>query len=248
VSDASAQAEHPHHSTLFTLGRMLLLCLLVVVFTLGSIAYFVSNLPLSIPSNTSSLIRAMLHPNLSSPQALALFGGLLYVGRILDPLPTPPQMQRPIFPWWLLNRPFNGVVIGVFIFSLPIQVLIGLSGIAYLLGFGLLLYNTPGLIAKGTLGIAALSMLCFLGGVGLAALLPVSFTVEECKNETNFLLRSGEKLPCSKFMFLGDAKAFIINQQQSSVFVPLADLTSEAKDKLRLAHRSLRFEFDFLTD
>ncbi|POO56553.1 hypothetical protein CTT39_07580 [Agrobacterium rosae] len=153
-------------------------------------------------------------------------------------------MQRPIFPWWLLNRPFIGVVIGVFIFSLPIQVIIGLSGIAYLLSFGLLLYNTPRLLAKGAIGIAALLMLCFLGGVGLAALLPVSFTVEECRNETNFLLRSGEKLPCSEFMFVGDANGFIIRHDQSSMFLPLADLTSEARDELRTVHRSLRSEFN----
>ncbi|MCM2433919.1 hypothetical protein RMS29_002715 [Agrobacterium rosae] len=244
MSDADARVEFPQHSTLLTFARMILLCLAVLIFTLGSIAYFLSNLPLSVPLNTSSLIRAMLHPGISSPQALTLFSGLLYVGRILEPPPSPPQMQRPIFPWWLLNRPFNGVVIGVFIFSLPIQVIIGLSGIAYLLSFGLLLYNTPRLLAKGAIGIAALLMLCFLGGVGLAALLPVSFTVEECRNETNFLLRSGEKLPCSEFMFVGDANGFIIRHDQSSIFLPLADLTSEARDELRAVHRSLRSEFN----
>ncbi|MCL6652309.1 hypothetical protein A6R70_08415 [Agrobacterium rubi] len=203
---------------------MLLLVAAVFMFAAGSCVYDIISLPVPAPSNTVSFLSALLHSAVFSFHSIVILNSLIYFGRLFDAPPIKPEREKWDFPGWILEQPFFGIFLGLFLFSSPFLIAIGLSGVAYLLAVGLVLYLTPRLMAKGYLGYGLLSALCLAAGFILAALITRTPDTSMCVDDKVVPLRSGAAVPCDVYSFVDKVDGMIIKHGQSSIFVPLKDL------------------------
>lgn len=211
-------------------GRLFLLFAAVFLFAAGSCAYDIISLPMPTPSNYISLFWALLYATIFSFHSIILINVLIYFGKIFDAPPAEPELQKWDFPGWILEQPFFGIFLGLFLFSSPFLIAIGLSGLAYLLAVVLVLYSTPRFLAKGYLGYLLISAVCLAAGCTLSALLVRDPSTNVCQDDKTLPLRSGATLPCDEYTFIEKAEGLIIKHGQSSTFVPLHDLApSEIK-------------------
>lgn len=194
------------------------------MFAAGSCVYEIISLPVPTPSNTISLFFTLVYSAVFSFHSIVILNSLIYFGRLFDAPPTKPEREKWDFPGWILEQPFFGIFLGLFLFSSPFLIAIGLSGVAYLLAVGLVLYSTPRLLAKGYLGYGLISALCLAAGFILATLIARTPGTSICVDDKAVPLRSGAAVPCEEYSFIEKAEGIIIKHGQSSIFVPLKDL------------------------
>ncbi|NTF30973.1 hypothetical protein [Rhizobium skierniewicense] len=224
MSEAEQITRSTPTSLSFARRRFLLVLATPLMFAVGSTVYSIISVPAPVPSNYVRLLLTLLWAELFSLQSVVVCNVILYFGRIFKAPPVDLEQRRWDFPRWIFKQPFFGITLGLSLFCSPLLIVIGLSGIIYLLAAGVVLYFTPRFLAQGAIGHGVFIVLCLVGGCVLSMLLPHKNNAIACEADKIVPLRSGTKVACDEYAFIEKAAGLIIEHRQSSIFVPLKDL------------------------
>ncbi|MES5098393.1 hypothetical protein ABUK73_09205 [Agrobacterium sp. BA1120] len=240
MSEAEQITKSTPTSLSFARRRCLLMLAAPLIFAVGSTVYSIISVPVPVPSNYVRLILTLLWAELFSLQSVVVCTVILYFGRIFEGPPVDLEQLRWNFPRWIFEQPFFGITLGLSLFCSPLLIVIGLSGIIYLLAAGVVLYLMPRLLAQGAIGYGIFIVLCLVGGCMLSMLLPHKNNASACEADKTVPLRSGATVACDEYAFIERAEGLIIKHGQSSIFVPLKDLSPYEIEALGPGSLSIR--------
>lgn len=218
--------------------RLVLLCLCLLLFSVGYGIAVILSLPFSPADDGISLLFAVTTNELFSLQTLVLLAIATRYGRPFD-RPSPLQGHYLDFPSWVLKQPLAGTFLGLTILITPLLIIIGLSGIAYVLAAAFVLYGTPRLLSHGLAGAALLMIAWAFAGFFLAQLMFSVPKIETCEDSMSLELRSGRSIPCDDFFFLKGLDGFVFRNEKTSAFVKTGELASSSLSALGMHYRLL---------
>lgn len=129
-----------------------------------------------------------------------------------------------------MDRRHFAVIIGLFVFVMPLLMAAGMIVPLTLLGFAALVLGGAVLFNMGTTGRAALGLICLTAGfLDFDDSARRSYDLDEdCRPGAQIMLKNGENLACTSIQELGLYHGVLIRSETGSTFVPIDELEPQS--------------------
>lgn len=140
---------------------------------------------------------------------------------------SPAQFMATMQQWLMrMDRRHVAVIIGTFVFVLPLLMAAGMIVPLFLLGIGVFIIGGALLINMGTVGRALLGLACLAAGfLDFEDSARRSYDLDEtCRPGARIVLMNGQNLACTSIQELGLYGGVLIRSETGSTFMPIAEL------------------------